>query len=168
MKYLILPFLLLSISSCTTVETRSSKMKLSQVSTQKIFLYSYESVWRAAQLSIKYPLSINNMDTGKLETEFIPARDGLVLPQSEPPSSGVKFKIILTLSKGNQQGESGIRVTVSKQIEKRRDFFSEPEPLVSDQIEEKLILYRMERELLIEKAIKKYSETAPSEQPKSD
>ncbi len=150
---------LLSSVGCTSVKKSSVQSSLSLQSTQKIFLYSYESVCRAAQLSIIYPLSINNMDTGKLETEFIPARDGLVLPDQEAPSSGVKFKITLTLSRGEQEGQSGIRVTINKNIERRRDFFSAPESLDSDQIEEKLILYRMERELIIEKAIQKFSES---------
>lgn len=150
----------LLLSACSSVKKESVRSSLALQSTQKIFLYSYESVWRAAQLSIKYPLSINNMDTGRLETEFIPAREGLVLPDQDAPSSGIKFKITLTLSRGEQEGQPGIRVTINKTVERRRDFFSAPELLDSDQLEEKLILYRMERELLIEKAIKKFNDAS--------
>jgi hypothetical protein len=46
-------------------------------------------------------------------------------------------------------------VNIAKLIERKRDFFSDPEILPSDGIEEKVIFYRMERELIIDEALKK-------------
>jgi hypothetical protein len=40
-------------------------------------------------------------------------------------------------------------------MEKQRDFFSDPENIESDGMEEKVIFYRMGRELTIDEAIKK-------------
>ncbi len=123
---------------------------------QKVFSYSYDSVWRAAQLSLRYPIAINNMDTGILETEWIKAIDGFQPPDSEKPvSSGIRYKISLNLVKGKLDGQESVRVTIVKTVEKQRDFFSDPESIESDQLEEKIVLYRIEREILIEEGLKK-------------
>lgn len=123
---------------------------------QKIFPFAFESVWRAAQLALKYPISVNNMDTGTLETDWIKATDGFTPPfAAKAPSNGVRYKIALTLVKGRAEGRESVRVTMTKNIERQRDFFSEPEPLESDGLEEKVLFYRIEREILIEDGIKK-------------
>jgi hypothetical protein len=127
--------------------------------TQKIFLYPFDSVWRASQLTLKYPISVNNMDSGVLETEWIQALDGFQSPtEIKPPSSGVRYKVTLTLTRGKAQGKESVRVNVFKKIERKRDFFSEPEPLSSDGLEEQVVFYRIERELIIEEALKKAQE----------
>jgi hypothetical protein len=61
----------------------------------------------------------------------------------------------MILAKGKVEGREGIRVTINKNIEKKRDFFSEAEVLPTDGLEEKVIFYRMERELIIDEALKK-------------
>jgi hypothetical protein len=48
-----------------------------------------------------------------------------------------------------------VKVTLTKKIEVKRDFFSEPKPLETDGLEEMVLFYRIERELIIEEAIKK-------------
>jgi hypothetical protein len=123
---------------------------------QKVFFSTYDSVWRAAQLSLRYPIASNNMDHGILETDYIKADDGFISPTvDDVPSSGIRYKITLTLAKGKVEGKESVRVTITKNLERRRDFFSDPEPLVSDGLEEKIIFYRMERELLIDEALRK-------------
>jgi hypothetical protein len=127
--------------------------------TQKIYMYSFDSVWRASQLTLKYPISVNNMDSGVLETEWIQALDGFQSPtETKLPSSGVRYKITLTLTRGKAQNKESVRVNIFKKIERKRDFFSEPEPLQSDGLEEQVIFYRIERELVIEEALKKAQE----------
>lgn len=123
---------------------------------QQEFVATYEAVWRAAQISVRYPISLNNMDTGQLETDWIRALEGFQPPdQKRAPSSGIRYKIVLTLVRGKRNNRPTVRVTLRKLIERQRDFFAEPEQLVTDGLEEKVILYRMERELLIQEALKK-------------
>ncbi|MGE0633472.1 MAG: hypothetical protein AB7O96_13755 [Pseudobdellovibrionaceae bacterium] len=124
---------------------------------KKVIFAPYDQVWRAGQLAMgKYPLVANSMDTGLVETEMIRGPEGFKAPLlAKPPSSGVKYKIILRMVKGVVNGKEAVRVNVSKKIEISRDFFSTPERLVSDGLEEKVILYRMERELNIESALRK-------------
>jgi hypothetical protein len=121
----------------------------------KLYAQNYESVWRAAQITIKYPVAINNIDTGVLETDWIRAEEGFQTPAVEARSAGVRYKIILNMVKGSINGKPTAKVTLRKSVEKRRDFFSEGEFLTSDGFEESNILYRIDRELLIEEAIKK-------------
>lgn len=149
----------LMLSSCASEPVSSSSARdkvLKKNINQKIFYFPYDSVWRAAQLAVKYPIAVNNMDNGILETEFIRADDGFASPVDDrEPSSGIRYKITLVLARGKVNNKESVRVTVNKTVEKKRDFFSDPESLVSDGLEEKVIFYRLERELVIEEALKK-------------
>lgn len=143
-------------ASCVSQPPSVSKRAGPKLTYQKIFYYPYDNVWRAAQLALKYPIAVNNMDHGLLETDFIKADDGFVAPSIEKlPSSGIRYKISMILAKGRVDGRNGVRVTINKTIEKKRDFFSDAEILFTDGLEEKALLYRMERELIIDEALKK-------------
>lgn len=122
----------------------------------RVYFASYEAVWRAAQLALKYPISVNNMDNGVLETDWVRALEGFNPPGSgKIPSSGIRYKISLNMVKGRSGGRESVRVTLRKNLERQRDFFSDPEPMLSDGLEENVILYRIERELIIQDALRK-------------
>lgn len=123
---------------------------------QKVFFATYENVWRAAHTVIRYPIASENQDTGLLETEYIKAADGFLPPDRlRPPSSGIRYKINLIFARGKTDGRESTRVTIEKKIERQKDFFSEIEPIESDGLEEKVIFYRMERELVILETLRK-------------
>jgi hypothetical protein len=127
----------------------------------KVFPYTYEEVWRAAQLSVKYPIAVNNMDNGVLETDWVKAIDGFSSPiATKAPTAGNRYKIILNMVKGKMDSRAGVRVTIRKKIEKQSDFFSDVESLNSDGLEEEIILYRIEREIVIDDAIRKAAKAA--------
>lgn len=150
-------FLLICLfcSSCTSITTNSQK-QIRKNTFQKIYFAPYDNVWRAAQLSLKYPLSQNNMDHGILETEWIKGFDGFKPPhQKQKDVSGIKYKIILTLVKGGIEEKNAVRVNINKQIEKQKNFFAEAETVHTDGLEEEVIFYRIDRELNIEEALKK-------------
>lgn len=141
--------------SSEPITTRSDRV-VQKFSFQKIFFFPYDSVWRAAQLALKYPISVNNMDNGVLESDWVRGIDGFIPPHLEKdPSPGVRYKLQLSLVKGRTDKRESVRVTIVKKIQKQRDFFSDPESIESDGLEEKLLFYRMERELVIEEALKK-------------
>jgi len=162
MRKLIFRFFLcfLLLTGCTSqpVAEQKSKKKLTQ---QKIFFASYDNVWRAAQLALKYPIAMNNMDNGVLETELIKADEGFQAPAEDRiPSSGLKYKISMLLVKGKVDGRDSVRVTIKKTVEKRRDFFADPEAIESDGLEEAVIFYRIDRELVIDEALRKAAKAA--------
>ncbi|GIL18761.1 MAG: hypothetical protein BroJett040_25120 [Oligoflexia bacterium] len=140
---------------CSARPTKPEKTK--KYTHQKVFYYNFDAVWRAAQLTLKYPIAVNNMDNGVLETDWIRGADGFVAPTATEPSSGLKYKIIMNIVKGKTEGRPSVKVTIVKRMERQRDFFSESEVLESDSLEEKVLMYRIEREILIDEALKKAS-----------
>ncbi len=106
---------------------------------------------------VKYPIASENQDSGVIETEYIKGLDGWIAPGEEksPPSSGVRYKLTFTFVRGKNDGKESTRVTIEKKMEKLRDFFSESENFESDGLEEKILFYRLERELIITEALKK-------------
>ncbi|WP_374074212.1 hypothetical protein [Bdellovibrio bacteriovorus] len=129
---------------------------MAQINKQKVFFATYDQVWRAAHAVLKYPIAQENQDTGIIETEFIKGIDGWLPPNEQrPPSSGIRYKLTMTFAKGKTEGRESTRVTIDKRMEILRDFFSEPEYMETDGLEEKIIFYRIERELVINEALKK-------------
>lgn len=142
---------------CSLFDKRpSAHTQMAQISKQRVFFANYDAVWRAAHAVIKYPIAAENQDTGSLETEYIKGLDGWLPPdQDKPPSTGIRYKLILTFAKGTADGRESTRVTIDKKMQILRDFFSEPETIDSDGLEEKMIFYRIERELVINEALKR-------------
>ncbi|MFP5519958.1 MAG: hypothetical protein ACLGGX_08650 [Bdellovibrionia bacterium] len=123
---------------------------------QRIFFASYDEVWRAAHTVLKYPIAVDNQDTGVIETEYIKGVDGWLPPEvAKPPSSGFRYKISMVFARGKVGGRESVRVTIEKKNEILRNFFSEPEQQESDGLEEKVLFYRMEREIIINEALRK-------------
>jgi hypothetical protein len=123
------------------------------------FIASFDAVWRAAQISIRYPIKLNNMETGQLVTEKVQALDGFIPPdQEQAPSAGIRYNLTLNIVRGRKKNRETVRVTIRKLVERTKDFFAEPESISSDGYEEKVILYRIEREILIQEALKKIPE----------
>ena len=51
--------------------------------------------------------------------------------------------------------KEAVKVTVAKDVELKTDFFSDPKRLESDGLEEKVILYRIEKEISVERALQR-------------
>lgn len=126
---------------------------------QRIYDAEYERVWRAVQVTLaNYPIAINNMDAGILETEYVRADKGWLSPESPPvPPGGRKYKINVQVARGFAEEEHRpvIRVRVTKELVTQRDYFSDTSPLTSDGLEELSLLYRIERELEVDKGLDK-------------
>ncbi|MGZ3796124.1 MAG: hypothetical protein ACXWRE_02715 [Pseudobdellovibrionaceae bacterium] len=156
-SFIILGFMLAGLG-CSLFERQPDPENaiLKQSIHQKVFFANYDSVWKAAHTSIKYPIAVENQDTGFLETEYIKGVDGFLPPEvSTPPSAGIRYKLIFNFAKGKTEGRESTRVTLEKKIERLRDFFSEADGIASDGLEEKALFYRIEREIIISEALKK-------------
>ena len=159
---LLLPvFFILSTASCTLFDKPEDPKEqvLKKSIKQKIFYSSYENVWRALHQVIRYPIAAENQDTGVIETEYIKSVDGFITPDmTKAPSPGLRYKLVFTVARGKLNNRDATRVTMDKRIEILRDFFSEPELVPSDGLEEKVIFYRIERELSISDSIRRMNE----------
>ena len=101
-------------------------------------------------------MRINNMDSGIIETEAIRGYKVWMPPyKSDIGSGGLSYYLNVHIVKGLIDGREAIKVSIAKNIENTTDFFSEPKKLPSDGLEEKAILYRIGRELQIERALEK-------------
>lgn len=151
----------LFLTSCGLLELQEDKVnkrRSAVLPPARVFQYSYDSVWRSTLSVLKYSITDQNQETGHIETDYIkPADGGWTRPDgSSNVSAGIRYKIAISLVRvRTENGKTGVKVTVDKKLERIKDFFSDPESLDSDHLEEKAILYRLERELVIEEALKK-------------
>ena len=142
----------LAISLCLTACSSAPKNPEQEYS--KAFNVPYESLWRATQQALlNYPMNINNMDTGHLQTLYITGKHRFKAPHLKKVklASGYQYRLNINILKGEKRS----RVTIIKQVRLQKDFFSEPKDLISDGFEEKVLLYRIKREVIIEALLKK-------------
>jgi hypothetical protein len=123
----------------------------------KSFYGSFANVWKAALITVgKYPLKSYDEDAGVIETDFIRGETVWLPPYKDHyVTGGYRYKINIRLIKAHYGGQNVVQAVVLKQPEIQKDFFTNSEKAVSDGLEEMAILYRIERELAIEQALKK-------------
>jgi hypothetical protein len=123
----------------------------------KVLVGSYDEIWRATQKAFSnYPIQVNNLDQGILETDVIKGSQIWQAPfQKSARSPNVRYTISVHVIRGKAQGQESARVLIAKKINLQRDFFSGDEDRQSDGFEEISLLYRIERELQIERSLRK-------------
>ena len=157
---LIISILLVSGCGSQVLQPESTEEILERSSQQKLYYAPYDEVWKAAHSVIKYTIAAENQDFGVIETDYIKAVDGWLPPfRTRPQYPSSRYKLVLTFAKGKKgEAQESVRLTIEKKIEVFKDFISEVKTVNSDGMEEKTIFYRIERELIIAKALKKASE----------
>ncbi len=145
-------FISLLFSACSTPPQTSLETEYSRV-----YDAPFELVWRATQQALlNYPMNINNMDAGYLQTLYITGKHRYKAPHKENEllPSGFQYRLNINIQKGDER----TKVIVAKESRLQVDFFSEPRELTTDGFEEKVILYRIKREIAIEKLLKRNME----------
>lgn len=164
MKFLSLILIGLFVSGCGTqvLQPETPEAIIERSSQQRIYYAPYDEVWKAAHAVIKYTIAAENQDFGVIETDYIKAVDGWLPPfRTRPQYPSSRYKLVISFARGKKsEAAESVRVTIEKKIEVFKDFISEVKTVSSDGLEEKVIFYRIERELIIAKAIRKASETA--------
>src|SRR4051812_18618242 len=153
---LLLVLFCLSLSACALFEERNAPPKY-YGPREQVFFATFEEVWRAVNLVLQpYPLRISNMDQGLLETDGIRGYKIWVPPyKSDVNSAGESYRLTIHVIKGALEKKAATKVTLVKDTELQTDFFSDPKNVPSDGLEEKAILYRISREIQIERALAK-------------
>lgn len=123
---------------------------------KKVFLAPFDQVWRAVQIvMLPYPALLNSPDEGIYETDYVKGDQVWVAPHKQKKSNvGHRYKIYVFVAKGKLQDQDAIKVSVKKSEEKVIDIISNPKPIESDGLEELEILYRIKRELIIDRSLK--------------
>ncbi len=150
-----LAFLLL-LNACALFEERTGP-QMYYGPREQVYYANFEEVWRSVNLVLQpYPLRVSNMDQGMLETDEIRGYRVWAPPhKSDVAASGETYRLTIRVIKGALSSRAATKVTIVKDTQLRRDFFSDPKSMPSDGLEEKSLLYRIGREIQIERALAK-------------
>ena len=145
---------LLLLTGCATT-TQPAQEIVSPVS--RLFHADYNSTWRAIMLALeKYPIEEEDKEKGYLKTSIIKGENIWHLPFHSKILPRLKYTIHIQLIKGARKDKPIVQVSILKQITSQKGFIDSPQRVPSDGLEEKTILYRILREMNIDRAITKY------------
>jgi hypothetical protein len=143
------------LTGCTTAAMKLERRETRGGARSRVFHAKYSDVEQALKVTmIKYPQKIDNSDAGLFETDFVKG-DARFIPAHKEVKldNGNRYRLIVRLVRGKIDKSPTVKVLIIKQVEMARDFFSTPEPLMSDGYEEDVILYRIGRELAVSRAV---------------
>jgi hypothetical protein len=134
----------------------STTQPSSDAYTTRLYMGTYDDVWLSALKSLSdYPLKLSNKDTGRIVTEVVNGPyNELVFSYPEPLELPEKYRYSVELNFAKiegKKGQSSVRIRAKKNLEKFHDFYTGWLAYPSDGIEEKVLLYRIEHLLNIEK-----------------
>lgn len=162
---LVLILALLGTVGCALIEDRATPPTYYGPRDQ-VYYANFEEVWRAVNLVLQpYPLRVSNMDQGVLETDEIKGnRVFSPVYKGGEASGGESYRITIRVIKGQLGSRAATKVTVVKDAQIKLDFFSDPRNIPTDGLEEKALLYRIGREIQIERALAKAQKKQNSKQ----
>lgn len=124
----------------------------------KVFYSNYDEVWRSVQLALrKYPVHLNNIESGILETDYIKGDKLFAEPVEDKTKFGMRYKLTIRAIKGKINDRTAIKIICTKVPEIQHDFFTGYQPISSNGLEENLILYRIGRYLEMDHMLSKIS-----------
>jgi hypothetical protein len=121
-----------------------------------VYPESFEKVWRATQKSMaKFPLQVNNVETGQIETEVLRGSQRWSPPHQRPKNEpGLRTQMLVKLIAGqNAEGRASTEVAIEKRMTLEKNFFAQGQLIPSDGLEEDALFYRIERELTLERGL---------------
>ncbi len=146
---------------CQTLRDSGSEVELPpnhlEIQSQA-FKATFEETWQAVHIAmLRYRLQIDNQETGIVGTEMSPDS-----PAYQPPfsissaKSGRRSQIEVRLLRGKLGRVPSTRVIIQKRIERQTSIVDEAESIASDGWEERALLYRIHRELLIFRGLQRH------------
>jgi hypothetical protein len=124
----------------------------------RIYDGTYDDVWLASLKALNdYPLKLSNKDGGKIESEVVngPYND-LLFSYPEPIELPERYRYSVKLSFAKLLSDSNqplVRIRIIKDLECFHDFYTGWLPYQSDGLEEKILLYRIEHILRMQKLL---------------
>ena len=152
----------LSASGCATASDKLEKRLKIGEPVARVYAAKYEEVEGAIkQAMIRYPQRVDNTEAGIFETDYVKGEARFRSPAASTEfSPGYRYRLLLRLVRGKNDEKPAVKVLVTKQAEIARDFFSQPDPVGSDGLEEEVVLYRIGREIVLAKAMTKATDRA--------
>ena len=156
MRILTLLLTVFLLCGCTSLPRESEPF------VTRLYDGTYDDVWLASLKALNdYPLKLSNKDAGRITSEVINGPyNELLFTHPEPIQLPDRFRFSLKFNFGrleNKDSKSMIRVRVVKELEQFQDFYSGWTNYQSDGLEERLILYRIEHILAMERLLSSQS-----------
>jgi uncharacterized lipoprotein len=152
-KLLLSVCLITLLTACATNKGTKESKEYS-----KVFKTNFDTLWRATQQALlNYPMNVNNMEAGFLQTLYISGKNRYMPPHLQGKKnypSGYQYRLNINIIKGKSRS----KISILKEARLKKDFFSDPIDLDSDGYEEKLLIYRISREIKIENLLKRAHE----------
>jgi len=129
----------------------------------QVYPSTFETVWAAsAQVLDVYSITRIDRDAGLLETDWSEFRHNRALydlPGQNDILESVRYRMVVKLSKGivAQTGDPAVRVQVLKELSENKNFIADWERIPTDEVEEKVLLYRIGQKIRIAEALKRKS-----------
>ncbi len=127
----------------------------------QVYQATFDTVWSAtAQVLDVYSITRIDRDAGLLETDWSEFRHNRALydlPGQNDVLESVRYRVVVKLSKGlvAQTGDAAVRVQVLKELSENKNFIRDWERIPTDEIEEKVLLYRIGQRIRIAEALKR-------------
>lgn len=139
-----------------------ASQKVSEPFQTRMYEGNYDEVWLATLKALNdYPLKVSNKDSGKIQSEVVngPYND-LFLAYPDPIDLPERYRYSIKFNFAKLASEDRkplVRVRIIKELEQFHDFYTGWLAYPSDGIEEKLLLYRIEHILQMEKQLSQSS-----------
>jgi hypothetical protein len=126
----------------------------------RLYIGTYDDVWLAALKALnEYPLKLSNKDTGRIQTEIVNGPyNELTMTYPDQLELPERFRYSLDLSFAKLESDDKrplVRIRIRKLLEKFHDFYTGWVAFPPDGLEEKVLLYRVEHILRMEKRLSK-------------
>ena len=161
----ILP-LILTLSQCASYEKFRYITEDFEIPAE-VYKHDYNQTWLAVlQVMKKYNLELSSQDSGVIKTRWTDNTLEVNFVDSFGSRDAVKaakFKLIVNVVKGFRGKREVAKVTVYKRQMVEQDFLQGWKVVPSDNILEKTILYRVNRNLVIAKKLKKIEDEKAKE-----
>lgn len=158
---------LLALSSCASYE------KFRQVTEEleipsKVFRADFNQTWQAViQVMRKYDIAQQNQEAGFIKTRFMDNTLEKNFTDSFGSSDAVKaakFKLIINVVKGYRSSREVTKVTIYKRQLVEQDFLQGWKEVTTDGIQERTLLYRIERLIAIDNKLREIDKAREKEQ----
>jgi hypothetical protein len=166
-KLLVILTTLSLFSSCASYE----KFKLITEELEipsKIYAADYNQSWQAViQVMKRYDISYQNQESGKIKTRWMDNTLQVNFTDSFGSSDAIKaaeFKLLINVAEGYSYGRKVTKITIFKRQRVEHDFLQGWKEKQTDGIQEKTLLYRIDKLIEIDGKLKKLDKAREKEE----
>lgn len=161
--------LLLFVAGCSSYENFKAITQDLEIPAQT-FGADYNQTWQAIlQVMRKYELEKQNQEAGVIKTRWIDNTRELNFADSfgaDDSIKAAKFRLTLNLVRTTRYGREVTKVSIYKRQLVEQDFLQGWKEVRTDGIQEKVLLYRIERSISLDNALQEIDKQREREQLK--